>query len=203
MFFFFFWGGGGVPIASPAAKRVGELQALSHRVAFSGSNLSLSHLPEFVEKTESICNPLPWSFLVKSLEDSVGDMPEERYHCPVRAVRVNLERTSSFSPCPLSLFVSPSNPSRPMSKNALLFFLRRIILDAGAVADFSIPRAHSVQGVTTSASFLRNWSVSKVLGAAFWQSNTVFASFYLKDLSFCLDGCSSLGPFVAAGSVLS
>ena len=41
------------------AKRVGELQALSRSVAFSGKDLSLSYLPEFVAKTESERNPLP------------------------------------------------------------------------------------------------------------------------------------------------
>ena len=148
------------------AKRVGELQALSCCVTFSGLDLSLSYLLEFVAKTESVRNPLPPSFLVKSLEDFVRDMPEERSLCPVRAVRVYLERTSSLSPRPRSLFVSSSNPSRPLSKNALSFFLRRVILNAGPVADSSTPRAHSVRDVATSASFLRNQSVSKVLEAA-------------------------------------
>ena len=41
------------------AKRVGELHALSRRVAFQGKDLSLSSLPEFVAKTESKRNPLP------------------------------------------------------------------------------------------------------------------------------------------------
>ena len=67
----------------PTAKRVSELQALSRSVAFSGKYLSLSYLPEFVAKTESERNPLPRSFLVRSLEDFVGDLPEDRLLCPV------------------------------------------------------------------------------------------------------------------------
>ena len=50
--------------------------------------------------------------------------------------------------------------------------------------------------------FLRNWSVSKMLEAATWKSNPVFASFYLRDLPYSFDNCHSLGPFVVAGSVL-
>ena len=46
------------------AKRVGELQALSRRVAFWGSDLSLSYLRKFVAKTESVRNPFSQSFLV-------------------------------------------------------------------------------------------------------------------------------------------
>ena len=42
----------------------------------------------------------------------------------------------------------------------------------------------------------------KVIEATSWRSNSVFASFYLKDLQYELEGWKSLGPFVAAGSVV-
>ena len=64
-------------------------------------------------------------------------------------------------------------------------------------------RAHSAQGVATSVSFLRNWSISKVLEAASWRSNSVFASFNFRDISYVFQGLRSLGPFVAAGSVVN
>ena len=60
------------------ARRVGELQTVSFRVAFQGDDLSLSYLPEFIAKIESEHNPLPRSFLVRSLSQFVGDLPEER-----------------------------------------------------------------------------------------------------------------------------
>ena len=180
-------------------KRVGELQAISFCVAFQGHDLSLSNLPEFVSKTESEQNPIPRSFLVRSLSQFVGDLPEDRLLCPVRAVCIYLDLTSSISPRPLSLFVLPWVPSCSLSKNALSFFLCQVIVDADALG--LVPRAHSVRGVVTSAAFLRNWSVSRVLEAATWRSNPVFASFYFRDLTYSLDGCSSLGPFVAAGFV--
>ena len=166
------------------AKRVGELQALSLCIAFRGSDLSVSYLVEFVAKTESVRNPLPRSFLVKSLEAFVGDMPEEHSFCPVRAMWVYLDRTSSLSPRPQSLFASPSTPLRPLSKNTLSFSLRRFILDAGAVADSSAPRTHSVLGVATLAAFMRNWAVSKVLEAASWRSNPVFVSLFERFVFF-------------------
>ena len=189
-------------VALATAKRVGELQALSFNIASSGQDLVLSYLPEFVAKTESERNPLPRFFVVRSLEEFVGDLPEERLLCPVRALRIFLDRTSSLTPRPRSLFVSPGCPSRALSKNALSYFLRKTIVDSGAVSDGSTPRAHSIRGVATSALFMRNWSVSRVLEAATWKSNPVFASFYLRDVAFSLEGCSSLGPFVAAGGVI-
>ena len=86
------------------AKHVSELQALSRLVAFQGSDISLSYLPEFVVKTESERNPLPQFFVVRSLEDFVGDLPEDRLLCPVRALRVYLKLTASVSSHPRSLF---------------------------------------------------------------------------------------------------
>ena len=99
------------------------------------------------------------------------------------------------------LFVSPSRPSRPLSKNAVSFFLRDVISSAGASRpEVGRLRAHDIRGVSTSVAFHRNWSVSTVLESATWVSSTVFTSFYLRNLQHEFDGILSLGPFVAAGS---
>ena len=47
--------------------------------------------------------------------------------------------------------------SRPMSKNAISFFLREVISSAGAVKGDEGPpwRAHSIRGISTSATFCR------------------------------------------------
>ena len=87
------------------AKMVGEIQALSCRVAFKGPDFSLSYHPGFVGKTKSEKNPLPRSFLVRSLEEFVGDLPEERLVYPVRSVRAYLDTTTSLSSRPRSQFV--------------------------------------------------------------------------------------------------
>ena len=95
-------------LALVMAKRVDELQAFSSHIAFRGPDLSLSYLPEFLaEMEESKRNPLPCSFLVKSLLEFVGDLPEEHLLCPLRAVRIYMDLTSSLSPHCRSLFVSP------------------------------------------------------------------------------------------------
>ena len=110
------------------ARRVGELQAVSAEVSSSsGGDLFLSYLPEFRAKSESASNPLPRSFRVRSLHDFVGSLPGEMLLCPVRALQVYLRCTASLSSRPQSLLVSPRAPSRPMSKNALSFFLRSVI----------------------------------------------------------------------------
>ena len=129
---------------------------------------------------------MPRSFIVKSFGDFVGDLPEERLLCPMSAVRTYLVATASLAPRPRSLFVSPRSPLRSLSKNVPSYFLRSVISSADAVQDVAagLPRAHSIRGVATLASFLHNWSVSTVLEAATWRSNPIFASFYLRDVYY-------------------
>ena len=182
------------------AKRVGELQALSRRVSFSSSSAGLSYVPEFVAKTESAIRPLPRSFEVKSLGDFAAGLPEVLLLCPVRSLSASLTRTSGIVNRPRRLFVSSKCPSRAMSKNGISYMLREVIVQSGASSQSGqVQRAHSIRGIVTSSAFFRNWSLRSVLEASSWRSNTVFTSFYLRDLSFNSDGVHSLGPFVAAG----
>ena len=186
------------------AKRVGEVQALSARVARQGGDLSLSYLPGFVAKTESDSNPIPRHFLLKSLKDFVGDLEQDALLCPVRAMKFYLAATRDLSPRPAHLFVSPRCRHRAISKNAVSFFLRETISGAGALSsdEGRGPRAHSIRGVSTSLTFLRNWSTKQVLTAATWRSNSTFAAYYLRDVAFTWENCKSLGPFVSAGQVI-
>ena len=210
------------------ARRVGELQAVAADVSFSGGAAFLSYLPEFRAKSESESRPLPRSFRVPSLSDFVGSLPDELLLCPVRALRIFLQRTSSLSPRPRSLFVSPQSPSRSLSKNALSYFLRSVIIQSLSVspASSSLPppsstpmasssssgssssvppssvHAHSIRSMATSAAFARNVPVSSLLEAASWRSASVFTSFYLRDVQFESSQGYSLGPFVAAGAVV-
>ena len=78
------------------AKRVGEIQALSHLVSFSSFAAGLSYVSEFVAKTESALRPLPRSFAVPSLGDFAAGMPEDLLLCPVRVLSAYLDRTSGI-----------------------------------------------------------------------------------------------------------
>ena len=210
------------------ARRVGELQALSSQVSFSGDDLFLSYLPEFRANTESAVCPLPRSFPVRSLRDFVGSLPDELLLCPVRTLRLYLSRTASLPSRPRSCFVSPRAPSRSLSKNALSFFIREVIsedysssgrfLPSQPAASSSAPsasapsssssrprsslRAHGVRGVAASWAFHHNAPLASILEAATWSSPSVFSSFYLSDIQFSSSSGYGLGPVVAAGSVV-
>ena len=125
--------------------------------------------------------------------------------CPVRALQIYLRRTYSLSPCPRSLFVSPRSPSRSLSKNALSFFLRSIILlsiPSSSTPAPSSSRGHSIRAMSTSAAFSRNVPLASILAAAAWSSSTVFTSFYLRDVQFSSASGFSMGPVVAADAVI-
>ena len=126
-------------------KRVGELQALSKRVASVADGMVVSYLPHFVAKTERADSPLSRSFRVHSLKDFAGDLEEGSLLCPVHAVHIYLRRTGSVAACPSSLFVSPLSPSRAVLKNAICFFLREVTSGAGAVMGDGRPSLESSQ----------------------------------------------------------
>ena len=119
-------------LALATAKRVGELQALSSVVTFVAGDACLSYIPQFVAKSESLTRSIPRSFLVKSLADFAAGLDTDLLLCPVRALRLYLLRARSLSPGRHRLFVSPRRPARPLSKNAVSFFLRKVISAAGA-----------------------------------------------------------------------
>ena len=152
-------------------------------VSFSSSIAGLSYVPEFLAMTETAVRPLPCSFSIQSLQEFAAGLSEDLLLCPVRSLREYLRRTSGFVNRPLKLFVSPQRPSRVMSKNGISFLLREVIVHFGASSeDDAAPRAHSIHGIATSSAFFKNWSISSVLEAASWKSNTVFTSFYFRDL---------------------
>ena len=92
-------------LALAAAKRVGELQALSSIVTFVAGDACLSYIPQFVTKSESLTRSIPRSFLVTSLADFAAGLNTDLKLCPVRALRLYLLRARSPSP-----FRVPSAP---------------------------------------------------------------------------------------------
>ena len=188
-------------LAMATAKRVSELQALSFSVSFQGEDLVLYYDPFFRAKTESVINPLPRSVVVPSLSDFAGNLPE-RLHCPVRAIKYLRKAARSASFIPSRLFVSPKNPKRSMSKNAMSFYLRQLIVDSGAVSSTRPPRAHDIRGIATSLNYYSNLSLTNLMQVATWKSKRVFASRYLKEVSATQDNIQQFGPLVIAGDRL-
>ena len=172
-----------------------------HSLSFQGEDLVLYYDPFFSAKTESAANPLPRSVIVSSLSDFAGDLPE-RVQCPVRAIKFLRKAARSASYIPSRLFVSPRNPERAMSKNAISFYLRQLITDSGAMSASRPTRAHDIRGIATSLNYYSNLSLSNLMQVATWKSNRVFASRYLKEVSASQDNIRRFSPLVIAGDRL-
>ena len=189
------------------AKRVGELSALSKEIGFSRNSCVLSYIPSFIAKTESWDNPLPRSVKVIGLADLVGQ-ELERVLCPVRALKFYANRVKSIRGPSNKLFCSVRCPTRPLSKNAISFFLRQVILDAHAwvpenrYAELKV-KAHDIRSVATSVAFKKNVPIRNILEAATWRSQSVFSNFYLKECEFSFNDRFRLGPIVVASATIS
>ena len=150
-----------------------------------------------------LSHPLPGSFRFPALLDFALGLEEGSLLCPVRALSFCLCMTEGFVRRSSALFVSPSRCTRAISRNAFSFFLRGVLLGAGAVSSYEGKSvcAHSISGFHLIF-FFANWSVSKVLDSSTWRHDSVFSSFLLR-ISLVFEGLQSSGPFMAAGSVVS
>ena len=98
-----------------------------------------------------------------------------------------------------------SRPRSPFlsSSSLLTSYLRDLMVASGAVgvAEGPAPRVHEVRSVATSVVFLRNWLVARGLEAATWRSQSVFSTFYLRDVTSTLGDLHSVASIIAAGQV--
>ena len=163
---------------------------------------------DFRAKNDFKCKGLARNFLIKELSSLVGQ-EEEALLCPVRALKAYLERTKPLIDNNVSrLFVSPRFPKNHASKNALTSMTKAVIREAHeSLRPDLLPilkvKIHELRGVSTSLAFKKNLSLQKVMEAAQWRCHSVFASHYLKDISFDYDDCRTLGPLLVAGSVIT
>lgn len=194
-------------VALATARRVSELHAIDKRVGFAkGKAVCMSTLG-FLAKNEDPSRPWPREFEIKDLSQLVGPEEPERYLCPVRALKFYVQRTKKLRGPNDHLWCSVRDPSRPLSKNALSFFLRSLIKEAHeqcADSEMSIlkVKAHEIRAVSTSVAFSRNLSVKDLVKSTFWRCKSVFASHYLVDVQTVFEECSTLGPFIATDTVL-
>ncbi|XP_076049118.1 uncharacterized protein LOC143029868 [Oratosquilla oratoria] len=195
-------------LALASSKRVGELHAISYRVAHSKGwqEVSFTFLPQFVAKNQdpAKADPRFWSFSIPSLDDFVGGEHAEMVLCPVRAIRTYLKRTKHLRPDLPRLFVSTRGTPKPVTKTSISYWIKEVIRRAYASSPTDYPgaKAHDLRAIGPSLVFRKNRSVNQVLQAGIWKSQTTFTSFYLKDVMWESLGTFSLGPIVAAQEVL-
>ena len=194
------------------AKRVSELHGLSHIVQHSHhwSSVTLQFAPDFVAKTQITGRPETnyGTINIPSMSQILDHHDDELVLCPVRSLREYLRRTEESRPTCARLFISTNTKKpRPITKNTISFWLRQVILFAYKNANPDAltlvkVKAHEVRALATSLAFSKNMSLSEVMHAASWRSNTTFVSHYLRDCTHTYLDTNKLGPVVAAQKII-
>ena len=114
-------------LALASAKRIGELHALSYRVSHTRDwgEVSFAFVTGFVAKTQDPSSLAPRfeGFSVPALTNARKNR-NGRLLCPVRAVKVYLDRTAPHRPRCERLFVTAGRSKKEISKTTVSFWLR-------------------------------------------------------------------------------
>ena len=196
-------------LALSSAKRIGELHALSYRVSHTRDwgEVSFAFVTGFVAKTQDPSSLAPRfeGFTVPALTNARKNR-NGRLLCPVRAVKVYLDRTAPHRPRCERLFVTAGRSKKEISKTTVSFWLRKTISRAyelsGTALPVPAPRARETRGIAPSILFRKNFAVDQVLKAGTWRKHTTFTRHYLRDIAHKSLDTFHLGPVVAAQSVV-
>ena len=170
-------------LALASAKRIGELHALSYRVSHTRDwgEVSFAFVTGFVAKTQDPSSLAPQfeGFSVPALPNARKNR-NGRLLCPVRAVKVYLDRTASHRPRCERLFVTAGRSKKEIVKTTVSFWLRKTISRAyelsGTALPVPAPRARETRGIAPSILFRKNFAVDQVLKAGTWHRHTTFTS---------------------------
>ena len=138
---------------------------------------------------------------------------EDKFLCPVRALRVYLDRTKFFRRKRQLLFLPVSlNVDKELSSSTISSYIVQTIklsYSEKGLVDLLLERgikikAHSVRSAASSWAFLRGkCSLQQLMNACFWRSQTTFSSHYLKGhWTNQEDDMFTITPFVAAGMII-
>ena len=196
-------------LALASAKRIGELHSLSYRVSHTRNwgEVSFAFVTGFVAKTQdpsSLASRFE-GFSVPALTNARKNR-NGRLLCPVRAVKVYLDRTAPHRPRCERLFVTAGRSKKEISKTTVSFWLRKTISRAyelsGTALPVPAPRARETRGIAPSILFRKNFAVDQVLKAGTWRRHTTFTRRYLRDIAHKSLDTFHLGPVVPAQSVV-
>ena len=149
----------------------------------------------------------PWfeGFSVPALPNARNNR-NGRLLCPVRAVRVYLDRTAPHHPRCERFFVTAGRSKKEIAKTTVSFWLRKTISRAyelsGTALPVPAPRARETRGIAPSLLFKKNFAVDQVLKAGTWRRHMTFTRHYLRDLAHRSLDTFHLGPVVAAQALV-
>ena len=210
-------------ISLATGRRRSEIRAISFQDVSSsiinGNTVySLPLRADFMTKNQLASSELDISkaILVPSLKQTLGPdlwKTDDKFLCPVRALKTYLKRTK-FMRRKRELLFLPYSPNidREIASSTISGYIVQAVKFAYSekglvdkLLEHGVKiKAHHVRSAASSWAFLRGkCSLQQLMNACFWRAQTTFSSHYLKDhWTNEKDDHFALTPFVAAGTII-
>jgi len=192
-------------------RRRGDVHALSMspsclRWAKDYSWVTIATDPVFVAKNQ-LANFSPEPVKIPSLANIVGRADRDRLLCPVRSLRFYLAKTKGGRGMRHRLFLPIKAGKEDISAESISRWIVQVIKRAYTdTPDQHLRlhqvRAHEVRALASSWALANGVALDNLMSASFWRGHSTFTNFYLRSLANHSDSLYSLGPIVAAQSVI-
>ena len=129
-----------------------------------------------------------------------------RMLCPVRAVKIYLNKTKSLRKHRKRLFI-PTQGDQDLAKPTLSRWVKYAIKNAYDTISKNPnrlfkPRAHELRAISASWAYMNYIPLEEILKSAVWSSSSLFASHYLRDFREQTENLRAIGPIIAAQKVM-
>ncbi len=148
-------------------------------VTSAGATLVLR--PDFMAKNESSSFSHANVFIIPSIASSSA-VAEDRFWCPVRALKYYLDKTDSLREGSDCIFLTHAFPYKPASKQTIARWLTQVIKDAKALLEDVRISAHSVRAMSASWAYHKGLSINEICDAVSWKSRSTFTECYFRDV---------------------
>ena len=120
--------------------------------------------------------------------------------CPVRAVKIYLNKTKSLRKHRKRLFI-PTQGDQDLAKSKYAIKHAYGSISKNPNRLFK-PRAHELRALSASWAYMNYILLEKILKSAVWSSSSLFALHYLRDFREQTENLRALGPIIAAQKVV-
>ncbi|CAG2256905.1 unnamed protein product [Mytilus edulis] len=195
-------------IALATGRRRSEIHALSIsesclRFAADKSSVTLLTDPSFLAK-----NQLPDKGSGLITIPALPPTADNQVLCPVRALLVYLASSAKLRSAGSSrLFIPIKKGISDISAKTISTWICNTVILAYKSASSEVlvkhqVKAHEVRALASSWNIFNSSSMSEIMSAGFWRSDSAFYNHYLRSMPLHCDNLYSLGPLVAAQHVV-
>ena len=193
------------------ARRVSEVHAFSidsDHLRFSNfeGSLILRTQVGFLAKNQ-LPSKAPDSITIPKLSNFCRKSDNfNRMLCPVRAVKIYLNKTKSLRKHRKRLFI-PIQGDQDLAKSTLSRWVRYAIrhtysgISKNPNRPFK-PRAHKLKALSASWAYMNYITLEEILKSPVWSCSSLFASHYLRDFREQAENLRAMGPIIAAQKVV-